>query len=156
MHTLLQRVSMLFSAVALISCGSPYPEEGPCKEASQQIGVLACVHSIPDRDRWDEISVPAGAVDQLSATKYLMPADNNDPLEPLFINVNEVMLHYDLLTQGFPDLFPGLTQMDYIHLVTSGPDRPYYAGNLTEYIDRDDTFFGFTVWDDPGKSRGRD
>ena len=141
---------MLFSAVALISCGSPYPEEGPCKEASQQMGVLACVHSIPDRDRWDEISVPAGAVDQLSATKYLMPADNNAPLEPLFINVNEVMLHYDLLTQGFPDLFPGLTQMDYIHLVTSGPDRPYYAGNLTEYIDRDDTFFGFTVWDDPG------
>lgn len=150
MHALWQRLAIIFCAFALVSCGASYPEEGPCKEASQRMGVLACVHSIPDRDRWDEISVPAGAVDQLSATKYLMPADNNDPLDPLFINVNEVMLHYDLLTQGFPDLFPGLTQMDYIHLVTSGEDRPYYAGNLTEYIDRDDTFFGFTVWDDPG------
>lgn len=149
MLVLWQRLATIFYAFLLISCGASYPEEGPCKEASQRMGVLACVHSIPDRDRWDEISVPAGAVDQLSTTKYLMPAQSNDPLEPLFINVNEVMLHYDLLSQGFPDLFPGITQVEYIDLVTSGPERPYFAGNLTEYIDRSDTFYGFTVWDDP-------
>jgi pyruvate,water dikinase len=115
------------------------------------MGALACVHLIPDQDLWETLTMRAPAVDQLRTTKYLLPVDPVPEMTPLFLNLNVVTLHYDLMSQGFPDVFPGLTRLDYIGLVTDGPERPYLAGNLTQYIDKDSAFFGFVVWDDPAR-----
>ena len=81
----------------------------------------------------------------------MIPNGSGQALESLFINVNAYVLHYDFLLAAFPEEFPGLTQQDYLKLVTGGPDRPYLAGNLTEYKDGNNTYFGFSIWDDPAQ-----
>ncbi|MCB9744915.1 MAG: hypothetical protein H6740_20155, partial [Alphaproteobacteria bacterium] len=129
---------------------SGVPLDGPCLEASERVGALACVHSVPNRATYEAISAPAMAADQLGATKYLLPAsDTPDPLPLLFLNVHTFTLHYDLMVEAFPERFPGFTRTEYVRLLAY--DKAYFAGNLAEYYDPrgDGTFFGFTVWDDP-------
>ncbi|MCK6524606.1 hypothetical protein L6R49_24635, partial [Myxococcota bacterium] len=126
--------------------------DGPCAEKAEALGVLYCAHQLPE-EGWPTLTRPAGAVDQVRATKYLVSATEEAPLPSLFVNVNELDLHYDLLTQVFPEFYGELDRQDYMALVVDPQDRSYYAGNLAEYIDpHGGTFFGFTVWDDPADS----
>lgn len=151
---------LVLVALSLIACKDAPPVddsglpdmdfgEGPCAEKAAELGVLYCAHQLPE-DGWATLTRPAGAVDQVRATKYLVSATSEAPLPSLFVNVNELDLHYDLLTQVFPEHYGELDRQDYMALVVDPQDRSYYAGNLAEYIDpQGGTFFGFTIWDDP-------
>lgn len=152
-HGVVQQILQILLMGCLLGCPpQPPPEpENPCEVASARLGVLACLHRLPDLDSFGQVSQRSPAVDQLNGTKFLIPVEPVEDFDTLFVNVNEIALHYDLMATGFPNVFPGLTRQQYIELVTSGPDRPYLAGNLTEYIDGSSTFFGFTVWDDPAQ-----
>lgn len=124
--------------------------EGPCTAASEAEGRRVCAHRIPSREGWGLLTVPASAVDQLRATKYLVPVDEAQPLPTTYLNVNAYTLHYDLLSQAFGEYYPGLTRSDYVSMVLGPEGQVYWAGNLAEYLDLEGgTFFGFTVWDDP-------
>ncbi len=109
------------------------------------------MHTLPDAPAWAAVSRAAGVVDQRRVTKYMLPTqDNAAPALPLtWLNVNAYALHYDLLVDGFPELFPGLTRADYAAMILRPERRTYHSGNLALYIGEQGDFFGFTAWDDP-------
>lgn len=150
----------MFILAALVGCrGCENPGddsvpvvEGLCGEVSESLGKLVCVHTIDDLTRWEQVTVTAAPVDQLRATKYLLPRAEDAPLPLLFLNANVYTLHYDMLVEAFPEHYAGLSHAAYVDLILN-PDAPaYFAGNIAEYIATEGgTFFGFTVWDDPAE-----
>lgn len=147
--------AILLALTGCRGCGSDGDDsvpivEGLCGEVSESLGKLVCVHAIADQRTWELVTVEAAPVDQLRATKFLIPRDESQPLPLLFLNSNVYTLHYDMLLEAFPDHYAGLSHAAYVDLILN-PDHPaYYAGNLAEYIATEGgTFFGFTVWDDP-------
>ena len=153
-------LALLFVSLGLLACKDAPPVDdsglpnmdfgdGPCAEKAAELGTLYCAHQLPE-DGWTTLTRPAGAVDQVRATKYLASATDEAPLPSLFVNVNVLDLHYDLLTQVFPEYYSELDRQDYMALVVDPQERSYYAGNLAEYIDpKGGSFFGFTIWDNP-------
>lgn len=128
------------------------PEETACAEAEARLGALACVHRVPDDDTFGMITVAASTIDQLRVGKYLVPATEDARLPPVFIDVNSFPLHYDFLTQAFPDQFSGLSTGGYEALVLYPSTREFYAGTLSLYLSDEGFYYGFTVWDDPSDS----
>jgi pyruvate,water dikinase len=138
--------------VALVACAKPTPEfvdESDCAEAEARLGFRACIGHIADSDTFTDITIPAVTVDQLRTGKYMVPATSSAKLPPVFLDVNAFPLHYDFLTQAFPDDFTGLTTDQYEDLILHPETREYYAGTISLYLDGDGFFYGFTVWDDP-------
>lgn len=126
--------------------------EGPCAEASARVGARVCVHEVPDLETWDGITVDARAADQDRATRHMVPVADDDPLPALFADANTYDLHYDMLSQAFPDLFPGLSFEDYVAMVVEPDVRSYYSGDVATWIGAGGALtYGFTVWDDPAR-----
>lgn len=128
---------------------SALPTETQCDEAAARLGYTACVHLVPDDDTFEAVTVAAGTIDQLRVGKYLVPATEDARLPPVFIDVNHFPLHYDFLTQAFPDLFSGLSTEGYETLVLYPATREFYGGTLSLYMSDEGFYYGFTVWDDP-------
>jgi pyruvate, water dikinase len=122
---------------------------GPCEDASARLGLRACVHEVPDEAAFTSITVPAGTVDQVRAGKHLAPAREDARLPTLFLDANNFPMHFDLMTEAFPDLFPGLSTSEYESLILYPKTREFYAGTLSLYVSGSDLVYGFTVWDDP-------
>lgn len=126
--------------------------EGPCAEASARVGARVCVHDVPDLALWEGITVDASAADQDRATRHMVPADDGEALPALFADANTYDLHYDMLSQAFPDVFPGLSFDDYVTMVVEPDVRTYYSGDVATWIGAGGTLtYGFTVWDDPAR-----
>lgn len=125
------------------------PLETACDEASAMLGYRACVHSVPDEDTFSGITIASSSADQLRVGKYLVPAIEDTPVPPAFLDVNAFQLHYDFLVTAFPDAYAGLDTATYQDLILYPDTRQYYAGTISLYIDGDGFYYGFTVWDDP-------
>ncbi|MCB9758580.1 MAG: hypothetical protein H6739_01945 [Alphaproteobacteria bacterium] len=151
--------SRTFALLALGAChgkdGTPpvdtsVPLDGLCAEAAERLGILPCVHSVPNDNTWTTITIAASPADQLRATKYMLPIREDAQLPLTYLNANAYTLHYDLMVEGFPDMFPGLTRQEYVNMVLEPTEKRYSAGNLAQYLaPGGGTFYGFTVWDDP-------
>ena len=138
------RPYILFGLLA--ACTTP-AVTGPCDDANARLGVLACVHSVPDDVMWWVVSGSSTTGDVTRLASYMTPATDAAPLPTLYVNQNLFPLHYDLLTQAFPDLYAGLTWDQYGELV-AGPDRTYLAGDLSAHRDDDGSvWYGFVVWE---------
>ncbi len=124
-------------------------DEPHCGEAEALLGVAVCVHSVPDEETYELVTIPSTSIDQLQAGKYLVPAVDEARLPPLWMVVETYALHYDLLVEAFPDGFAGLTTTAYYDLILYPDTREFYAGGHAVYIDSEGFFYGFTVWDDP-------
>ena len=142
--------------LCLVLVGCPAEDPGVCAEANDALGGEACVHAVPDGAAWEGVAPSSGLADQVRATKYLVPARGDARLPTLFLNAHTVQLHHDLLAEGFADRFPALSPADYLALILPVDGREFHAGTVTEYIDGDAAFYGFTVWDDPEVAPGID
>ncbi len=137
---------------ALLGCAGSGPVgTTPCEQVSAELGVLACVHDVPDAQTWASVSVPATVIDRDSETKYLFPAAPEAALPTLVVNTNAFSLHRELLAEGWPDLFPALTNEEYAILVTDPELRQYYSGEVFLLLGTGEVTFGFTIWDDPAR-----
>lgn len=146
--------ALALALLGVVACSErPHEAETPetqCAEASARAGALECAHRIESTARWEELTVPALAVDQVRSTKYLLPARSDARLLPLFLNASRYELHYELLVHAFPELFPGLTTRQYNDLLFEPKLREFYAGAVTEYrLPEGGTAFGFTLAGDP-------
>lgn len=127
--------------------------ETVCADAEARLGKRVCVHAIPDRALWESISFSARAVDQARTTKYLVPATEDAPLPPVFVDATgfempEDSLHFRFLTEVV-EAFELLEYAQYVELILDPDLREFFAGSLTEYIAADaEPVLGFTVWDD--------
>lgn len=143
----------LLTLLALGACteSAPTPAEADvCAEASSRSGALECLQRVPSAEAWQSLSVPLQAVDQVRATKYLVPLRAGARLPPLLMNGTRHELHYDFLVEVFPDRFPTLTPKGYIRLLFAPGEREFLAGTVTEYrIAEGGTQLGFTLPDDP-------
>lgn len=135
-----------------VGCAGPVgplpfdPGEGPCRDASERLGYIACVHVLESWEAWREISVEVASIDQLRVAKHLIPEPGTDTaLIPLVANANAFELHSEFLRVAFPDEFPTMDQEEYQDLVL-GVDRPFMSGDLIEMVDGTWTFF---IWDRP-------
>lgn len=126
-------------------------DEVECAEAAARLGYSACVHTVPDDTVFNSVTISSSSVDQLRVGKYLVPANENAVLPGLFLDVNSFQLHYDFLTQAFPDDFSGLTNEQYQSLILYPDTRVYYGGTYSLYLSTEGYFYGFTVWDDPAE-----
>ncbi len=142
-------------SLLLLACTPVDPSvygDGPCAEASARVGALVCVHEVPDLETWQAITVDASAADQDRATRHMVPADDDQPLPALFADANTYDLHYDMLSQAFPDIFPGLSFEDYVTMVVEPDLRTYYSGDVATWIGAGGALtYGFTIWDDPAR-----
>ncbi len=119
-----------------------------CAEAEARLGVRVCAQDVPDAATWSSLSLPVDLVDQARTSKYLVPARADARLPALIMDVNTHELHYQLLRQGFPDLFPDLTPAGYETLISDPVAREFFAGPITEYRTADDArIFGYVAWD---------
>lgn len=135
--------------LALIAC-DPVVTPDACQEASQRLGETVCLTQITTDAAWDAVSVDAEVVDQVDATKYLVPAIDDAPLPAMFVNAERYLLHYDFLREAFPDIYGDLSWDAYVAMIIVPEARVYWGGNVAEYIEADGTHrFGFIVWDDP-------
>ena len=134
--------------------GSTIVEDTACLEASDRLGVLACVHQVPDETTFTDVTIASSSIDQLRVGKYMVPAVDEARVPGLFVNVQTYLLHYDLLVEGWPETFSGLTTTDYNKLILYPDSREFYAGTVALYLSSDggDPYYGFTVWDDPADS----
>lgn len=140
-------------AVLFVGCKTPpVPplEDLPCDVANERVGARACVHNIADIEDWDSLSRPSTIIDRRGNTKWLAPANPDSYIQDtLFLDMNTYTLHWEMLAAAFPDAFPGLTHTEYSRMVLDPVDREYFSGDLVEFVDRDASYFGFTIWDDP-------
>jgi len=137
---------------ALLACGEPDPVGvDPCAEVSQALGVLACMHEVADEEAWETLSIDAAAIDRTRETKYLFPASEAAALPTLVVNTNAFALHRELMAEGWPELFPALTDTEYTTLVTDPELRQYFSGELFSLALTDEAMLGFTIWDDPAR-----
>lgn len=104
------------------------------------------MHDASDEETWRTITLPGATTTQLRTTKYLVPVDPDDTLEPLLINVSVHPLHSEFLRDAFPDEFSGLTPAVY-QQQSLYPDRRFWSGVATTYLDHPGV--GLTIWDDP-------
>lgn len=125
------------------------PVELECGEAAARLGYPACEHRVPDDPTFEALTIASSSLDQLRIGKYLVPAVDDARLPPVFLYVGAFPLHYDFLTQAFPDLFAGLTTLQYVDLILYPDTREFYAGTYGLYLTDDSFAYGFTVWDDP-------
>ncbi len=142
-------IGLAWAALGCVGSNLGFTPEPDCAEAEARLGFRACVAAVPDEPTFASITVAAVTVDQLRTGKYLVPAAAEATVPPVFLDVNAFPLHYDFLTQAFPDRFPGLTTGEYESLILHPGTRQYYAGTVSLYLDGDGIFYGFTVWDDP-------
>ncbi len=135
----------------LLGCTGPDADaRGPCNDVNDALGITVCLHSVPDEPIWDVISGPAETDDVVRLASYMTPAADDAPLPTLFVNQNIFPLHYDMLTQAFPDLYAGLTWEEYGTMVTDGANRTYFAGDISQRTDTDgSTWYSFIVWEKP-------
>lgn len=123
---------------------------GPCDDVNEALGITVCLHDIPDSPTWNVIAGPAATDDVVRLASYMTPAQADAPLPTLFVNQNIFPLHYDMLTQAFPDLYAGLSWDEYGEMVTDGANRTYYAGDISERQDPDGTtWYSFIAWEKP-------
>ncbi len=146
---------MIFVLATLFACGTDDtgvvpPGADPCGEAAERLGETVCAERVIDRATWETLSVDANVVDQLRTVKYMVPVDDTPPLPAMFVNSQRYALHYDFLREAFPDPYASLAWDDYVRMIISPPDRVYWGGDVSEYLETDGTHrFGFIVWDDP-------
>lgn len=136
---------------ALFGCAGPGGSApGPCDDVNDALGITVCLHAIPDNPTWNVVAGSAETDDVVRLASYMTPATPEAPLPTLFVNQNIFPLHYDMLTQAFPDLYAGLTWEEYGTMVTDGENRTYYAGDISERNDADgSTWYSFIVWEQP-------
>lgn len=137
--------------LAALLGGCAVDEAGPdvCVDAAGALGFVPCATSVATQADWLGLTVPATAIDQVRATKYLAPARDDARVPTVFLNANHFELHFSFLVDVFPSEFGGLDPVDYLDLILPS-DRELLAGALTEYVLADGTpRYGFTVWDDP-------
>lgn len=142
---------MLFSALAACAVAEP---DDPCRDASERVGATACVLEVPTEEAWAHIAVADGQADAVRSAKYLSPARPDARLPTLFLDANTYPLHFELLADGFEELFPDLSPADYIDLILPLDDREFHAGRVSEFLDGGGARFGFTLWDDPDDPEG--
>ena len=141
----------LLSLLLWTACEEPPPYAGDhaCEDATDRYGELVCVHVVPDREVWTQVTIPGELTGQLRSTKYLLPASEEALLPPLIVDSGTFELHSEMLAQAFPDQYGGFTQWDYSVAVLDPERRLFWSGNLDEYTeDSGGSWFGFTVWDD--------
>lgn len=150
------RLSALVALGLLSGCsGTIWQEPSPCDEVNAALGITVCVGSVLDQETWDTVSGEANTSDVSRLASFMVPADtvNGDaaPLPPLFVNQNVFPLHYDMLTQAFPDYYAGLTWDEYGVMVCDGDNRTYFAGDISERPDPDggEPWYSFIVWEYP-------
>lgn len=136
---------------ALFGCAGPGGSAaGPCDDVNDALGITVCLHAIPDNPTWNVVAGSAETDDVVRLASYMTPATPEAPLPTLFVNQNIFPLHYDMLTQAFPDLYAGLTWEEYGTMVTDGENRTYYAGDISERKEADgSTWYSFIVWEQP-------
>ncbi len=143
----------LFGALwlGLAACHpDPVVTTGPCDDVNEALGVTVCLHDIPDSPTWNVISGVGNTDDVERLASYMTPASDDAPLPTLFVNQNIFPLHYNMLTQAFPDLYAGLTWEEYGTMVTAGADRTYYAGDISQRRNSDGSvWYSFIVWENP-------
>lgn len=138
--------------VALIGCDGTEPPADPttCELANERMGETVCVESVATRSVWEALALDAPQVDIGNALKYLVPVDESAPLPAMFVNSQRFKLHYDFLLEVFPEHYAAMTWAQYVAMVISPPDRVYWGGDVSEYLEAGGkTRFGFIVWDDP-------
>ncbi len=137
----------------LLGCAPPQGHaKGPCDEVNEALGITVCVHDVQDDVGWNEISGEADTVDVTRLASFMTPATPEAPLPTLFVNQNVFPLHYDMLTQAFPDLYAGLTWEEYGDMVTDGANRTYFAGDISQREEADGTvWYSFIVWERPAE-----
>ncbi len=135
---------------ALAGCPGPEPEPDPCADEAHRFDDVPCMIEIADAADWEALSIPAGAIDQISATKYLAPASDDARLPTMYLDAHQWVLHFDFLTDVFGDRFPSLSPVEYVTMILDPDHREFFAGTVTEYLLPDGSrLFGFIVWDDP-------
>lgn len=77
-----------------------------------------------------------------------MAADDTLPVPLSFMNVNIHPLHYYFLVDAFPDVFDGVSPVQYLRMATNGDTRSLIVGDIALYISEGKTFYGFTILDD--------
>lgn len=144
---------MIFAAVAgLVGCSTGGGEADPttCDLANERMGGVVCLEAIADRDDWAELAADAPQVDQLDATKFLVPVSADAPLPAMFVDSGRYALHYDFLREVFPETYGTLAWEAYVAMVIDPDRRVYWGGDVAEYVESGGrTRFGFIVWDDP-------
>jgi hypothetical protein len=123
-----------------------------CAELSRAYGVTYCAHTISDEETWDALAVYAGGLEAITATKYVMGADDTLQVPLTFMNVNIHRLHYEFLVTAFPDLFEGISPVQYLDMAMDGETRRLMVGTIALYASEDEPFYGFTVLDDTNSS----
>ncbi len=140
-------------SVLFVGCKPPpLPplEDLPCDVANERVGARACVHAIADIEQWDSLSRLSTIIDRRANTKWLAAATPDSYVQDtLFLDMNTYTLHWEMLAAAFPDAFPGLTHAEYSRMVLDPVNREYFSGDLVEFVDREASYFGFTIWDDP-------
>lgn len=140
---------MILLLLACEETTSAFP--GPCDDVNESLGLTVCVHGIPDQPAWEEISGEGNTDDVERLASYMTPAVDDAPLPTLFVNQNLFPLHYDMLTQAFPDLYAGMTWEEYGEMV-AGADRTYFAGDISQRINDDgSTWYSFILWEKPSQ-----
>lgn len=144
------RTSVFIISIALlVAAGCSSSSSGPCEEAEARLGYRVCVEHVGSTATWSEIEGHLTAVDQVGSVRYLVPAGADARLPTVFEDdAAPSRSHYEFLTQGFPDLFPGLALDDLDVLTTDPFNREFFAGIMTEYITpSNDHVYGYLVWD---------
>ena len=137
--------AIAIATLAATSCGDAVPND--CERANAQLGMTVCLHNV-DEESWRNLAVEVAAIDQVRATKYIVPATSDARVPTLIIDAHTFDTHFQFLVQAFGDRFPGLSLAEYAQLITDASRRELYAGSLTEYRTDGGSHYGFVVWDD--------
>jgi len=105
-----------------------------------------CAREVATDAQFDRLSIgPTGVQHWERATKYMVPAHDEDDLIPALVqNANRFPVHLDFLASVF---LPGLDLATYTALVIERATRQYYAGNLIRIDDPvQGHLYGFTAY----------
>lgn len=125
-----------------------------CATAENQLGYMVCLQELSDAEDWVAVSLGVVAMEQVRASKYLLPARHDSRLPGLIMNVNRFMMHLEFMVRSFPELFAGTTGPEYNMLILDPEAREFYAGNVMEYDTEFGTIYGFNIWEDPANPQG--
>jgi hypothetical protein len=97
-----------------------------------------------------QLSIPVAATDARRATKFVVPARDDEKLLPtVFPNVQRNRSTQEFLQEAFPEMFPSLTGEEFSRLTALRGSRQYYVGEITALRAGVDgaagTVYGFSV-----------
>ncbi len=103
----------------------------PCLALEIERGARLCLHTLQDKETFDELSVETSVRPDIAAvTKYILPATWDAYLPPTFQNLHKYGSRPDFLRSAFPEYFGWLTVPSYEDLFLDSHSRRYYAGSV--------------------------